>query len=309
MERRRLQRCMAGLAVAAFLAACSGNAAPSSAAPSNAAPSAPAETGVTQVGKDIVYAKALSADAKDVAFDVYAPAGTGPWPVVIWVAGGESTKFDAGPFGRKLAEQGLVVFVPDVAHPTNEGFAADPWTTDRMIGEQAACVVRHVRAIAADHGGSPDRVTWAGTSLGGVIGLSAALADPQLDKAWETAAAKRGGPPAQFSCVTPTGSATIDAIAMSSGAMNLDLWPDVYAADPELLDFATATYRVGDNPGLKVRMINGTADEDVPIAAARATADRLTAAGYDVKLTVREGVGHDRNDVQLMEALAELTGP
>ena len=265
-------------------------------------------TGVREV-KGVLYAKALVANTKDVALDVYAPAGAGPWPVVIWVPGGESTKADAAPFGRTLADRGLLVFVPDIAHPDSAGFAADPWTTARMIAEQAICVVRHVRAIAADHGGSPDRVTWAGTSFGGVVGLSAALADPQLEQAWEAAAAERGGPPAQFACVTPTGSATVDALVMSSGAMNRDIWPDVYAADPAFRDFVTATYRLGNNPGLKVRMINGTADEEVPIAAARATADRLTAAGYDVKLTVREGVGHDRNDVQVLEALAELTGP
>jgi dienelactone hydrolase len=244
-----------------------------------------------------------------VAFDVYAPAGAGPWPVVIWVPGGESTKADAAPFGRTLADRGLLVFVPDIAHPDSAGFAADPWTTARMIDEQVICVVRHVRATASDHGGLPDRVTWAGTSLGGVIGLGAALADPQLGQAWEAAAAERGGPPAQFACVPPTGSATIDALVMSSGTMNRDIWPDVYAADPAFEGFTAAAYRVGNNPGLKVRMINGTADEEVPIAAARATADRLTAAGYDVKLTVREGVGHDRNDVQVFEALAELTGP
>jgi hypothetical protein len=142
-----------------------------------------------------------------------------------------------------------------------------------------------------------------------VVGLSAALADPQLEQAWEAAAAERGGPPAQFACVTPTGSATVDALVMSSGAMNRDIWPAVYDTDPAFRDFVNATDRLGNNPDLKVRMINGTADEDVPIAAARATADRLTAAGYDVKLTVREGVGHDRNDVQVFEALAELTGP
>ncbi len=64
------------------------------------------------MGKDVVYAKALSADAKDVALDVYAPAGAGPWPVVIWVPGGESTKADGSAFGRALADRGLVVFVP-----------------------------------------------------------------------------------------------------------------------------------------------------------------------------------------------------
>lgn len=299
MERQRLRRCVAWLAIAGTLAACTGS----------AASSAPAEVGVTQVGRDVVYAKALVATTKDVAIDVYAPAGAGPWPVVIWVPGGESTKADGAPFGRTLADRGLLVFVPDIAHPDSAGFAADPWTADRMIAEQAICVVRQVRAFAADHGGSPDRVTWAGTSFGGVVGLSAALADPQLEQTWEAAAAARGGPPTQFACVTPTGSATIDALVMSSGAMNRDIWADVYAADPAFADFATAAYRVGNNPGLKVRMINGTADEDVPIAAARATADRLTAAGYDVKLTVREGIGHDRNDVQVFEALAELTGP
>ena len=30
---------------------------------------------MTQVGKDVVYAKALVANTKDVALDVYAPAG------------------------------------------------------------------------------------------------------------------------------------------------------------------------------------------------------------------------------------------
>lgn len=299
MERQRLRRCVAWLAIAGTLVACT----------ESAASSAPPEVGVTQVGRDVVYAKALSANTKDVALDVYAPAGAGPWPVVIWVPGGESTKVDAAPFGRTLADRGLLVFVPDIAHPDSAGFAADPWTTARMIAEQAICVIRHVRAIAADHGGSPDRVTWAGTSFGGVVGLSAALADPQLELAWEAAAAERGGPAAQFACVTPTGSATVDALVMSSGAMNRDIWSAVYNTDPAFRKFVNATDRLGNNPGLKVRMINGTADEEVPIAAARATADRLTAAGYDVTLTVREGVGHDRNDVQVFEALAELTGP
>lgn len=297
MDSRRL-RWLACLALAQLLMACGGP----------PAASAPAGAGVTQVGKDIVYAKALVPNIEDVALDVYAPGGPGPWPVVIWVPGGESTKFDGGPFGRLIAEQGYVVFVPDIAHPDSAGFAADPWTTDRMIAEQAACVVGRVREIAADHGGRADRVTWVGTSLGGVIGLSAALADPDLEGAFEASATRRGGPPAQFACVTPIGSTTIDALVMSSSAMNLDIWPGVYAADPAFGDFTAATYRVGNNPNLKIRMINGTADEDAPVAAARATFARLEDAGYDVTLNVREGVGHDRNDVQVFEALDELLG-
>lgn len=298
MARPGLQGCAVCPAVATLLAACT----------TGAVSPAPSAQATMQVATDVVYARALVPGLEDVTLDVYAPADADDRPAVIWVPGGNQTKFDQGAFGRMLAERGMVVFVPDIAHPTSEAFAADPWTAERMISEQAACLVREVRAIASDHGGSGNAITWSGVSLGGVIGYSAALVDPDLAATWETTAAERGGPPAQFECVTPTGSTAIDTLVMSSSAANIDIWSDVYAADPALLDFMTSTYRVGNNPGLRVRMINGTADEEAPIEAARATYDRLRAAGYDVKLTVREGVGHDRNDVQVFEALDELLG-
>ena len=293
MNWRRLQRGVAGLAVAALLAACTGGGA------SNVA------TGLREV-RDILYAKALVPPAEDIALDVYAPTGAGPWPLVIYMPGGEQKKDTGITIARKLAERGTVVLVADHYHGAS---MKDPplGIASRSLLELADCALRMAREVGADYGGDPGGLTWTGYSFGGYIGFEIALADPDVEQLWDAFVAAHGGPSRVYECVATGEPVPVTALVVTGAIRFADLWPDAYAADPAVRDFVATTVPIG-NPDLVVRMIHGTADEEAPYALAERLEAQLTDAGYDAELTTVEGGDHAPNTEVMVATVLEVLG-
>jgi dienelactone hydrolase len=327
MKRQHRRWWVACLAIAALLGACTGGsasraptAAPTAIAPTEtpAPTAAPAPTPIPtppasaapaaiRVVLDVPYANALTPKVKDVALDVYVPTTPGPRPMVIWGPGGEQGKSNGISFGRKMAGQGAVVLVIDISHgssPNDEPLGI----ASRALFEEADCAVRMARSLAATYGGDPDRVVWTGYSFGGVVGFELGLSDPNAEQAWDAFVATNGGPARQYSCVASDASIPLTALVVAGSAPMVDVWPDTYAADPKLREFVDAINRIGNNPGLKVRMIHGTDDGDLPYAIAQGLANRLRAAGYDAELTPVEGGAHLPYDDLVVAKVLEILG-
>jgi acetyl esterase/lipase len=294
MEHQQRRPWVACLAATVLLGGCAGGA------------GSPSAAAVREI-LDIPYAKALTPLAKDASLDIYVPSTPGKHPMVIWGPGGEQSKINGFTFARKMAAQGAIVLVPDIRHgsTTNDeplGIAS------RAIFEEADCAVRMARSAAATYGGDPDRVIWSGYSFGGVAGFEHALTDPAAEKAWDGFVASHGGPARQYECAATEDSISLTALVTSGSARMADVWPDTYAADPALRAFVDSINRIGNNPSLKVRMVHGTADNDVPIAVAVNLAERLRAAGYDATLTQLENVGHLPNDDAVVAEIVKVLG-
>jgi dienelactone hydrolase len=303
VNRRRLQRLAAILAASALLAACTGGGA--SPGPTGGG----ASLGPTRVHEviDVVYAKALVAPARDLALDVYAPPGAGPFPMVVYMPGGGQQKDSGITLARKLAERGVVVLVADHHHGT--GMDDPPLgSASRDTLEQAECALRMAREVGSDYGGDTDGLTWTGYSYGGYIGFEVALADPDAEQQWDEFVAVHGGPSRQYECVAAGEPVPVTALVVTGAVRFADLWPDAYAADPAVRDLVATTVRIGNNPDLVVRMIHGTADEEAPYALAERLAAQLRNAGYDAELTTVRGGDHAPNTELMAATVLEVLG-
>lgn len=96
--------------------------------------------------------------------EVYFPAESGSWPVVVALHGGNSGARSLAGLARAIASQGAVVFVPSY-------FSSPPPPDHITIGlEEVGCALRYVEAYAVDYGGDPDRLIVIGHSGGGAAG-------------------------------------------------------------------------------------------------------------------------------------------
>jgi acetyl esterase/lipase len=100
--------------------------------------------------------------------DIYAPQGSGVWPVVVVYHGGMGTEKDAMiELAEAIAQYGVVVFVPT--------WQTLPWDKLPQGAEDAACAVRFARAHAVEYDANPSRVVGVGHSGGATIGALVAL--------------------------------------------------------------------------------------------------------------------------------------
>ena len=326
--------------VSLFVTACFGGAETSSAAPASAeppaspttaadpsasasvrpSPSSPAATTSPVASSstaalpihhvfDLAYARAVLPAATggvipgmEILLDVYAPDAAGPWPVVVWAPGGEETKEVGQAFGEAMASSGAVVFVVNTAHGLDP--AVPPLgLASRALVEGAACAVRTARALAPTYGGDPARVVWSGHSLGGVYGFELALATPDWERMWTEHVSAVGGPDPTLDCQTDTGSSAIDAIVTASSGRFIEVWPTVYDADPSVRAFTDSVSHVGNNPSLKVRLVHGDSDPELPVATAQALQRELAAAGHDATLDIVPLASHALFVPQLVERI------
>lgn len=255
--------------------------------------------------RNILYARALTEVAGNLALDVYAPTGAGPFLMAIYSPGGGETKEHGITIARKLAERGMVVLVADHHHGTAMD---DPplGIAERGILEQTACALRMARELAPEYGGDPAGITWTGYSFGGIIGFEIALADADAEQQWDAFVAEHGGAGPEYECVSEEAPAPVTALVVTGSVRTINLWPDWYAADPALGNFVAETVQIGNSPDLAVRMIHGTADKEVPYALAEELAAQLADAGYDAELTTVQGGDHTPNTELMVSTVVAL---
>ena len=173
--------------------------------------------------------------------DVYAPAESGPWPVVVMFHGGPPlNKRALSEHARRVADLGFVVF-----SATWGAGAPIPETYEQTlpVTSQAACAVAFAQAHAVEHGGDPATMIVFGHSFGANMAAMVAFA----------------GPEPSVDCLGSSTLGAIHALVTWDGdwllqPTNID-WDRRLAADPKFLDGFTPLKHLAEHKDLRVVML------------------------------------------------------
>jgi acetyl esterase/lipase len=160
--------------------------------------------------------------------------------------------------------------------------------------EDAACALRLAREQAEQIGATSEEVIWSGFSAGAWLGSLLALGRDDVHALWEVAATSAGAPPQQVHCVTEAPLPQITGFVGSSGVYPPEHWVEQARDETTESPYAqlTSFAAIGENPSLRVRLIQGSIDATAPLADAEIFEEALAAAGYDVALFAQQG-GHE----------------
>ena len=215
--------------------------------------------------------------------DVYSPAEGSDWPVVVHFHGGVESPDDYEDFARSVAEQGVVVMVPE-------------WRSLGPAGgsEDTICAVAFAGENGGDYGGDTDSVTLSGYSTGGYTALIHAFVgeEPPLPVTDCVVDPTMAAPAA----VVPGGAPVFAADWARNGLLAQN--PQWAALTAEQLDAFDPYKAIGRNPDLRVHLVfaendvGGNPNIQQPIAESnREYLAALLDAGYDAEATEVPG-GH-----------------
>ena len=204
--------------------------------------------------------------------DIYAPvAGTGPWPVIVFVYGGSWNSGDKEPYafvGRALAAQGFVVVIPN--------YRLHPKSPFPSFVQDTAAAIDWATRHANEYGGDQHTVFAAGHSAG-AYNLALAI----LDKSYLAALG--------------TDLSALRGIATLSGPF--DFLPldtkvsiDTFGKVADLATTQPVNYLRADAPPFLI--LHGSDDTTVRPRNALSLYDKLKASGADVSLEIYPGIGH-----------------
>lgn len=200
--------------------------------------------------------------------DVYAPAGEGPWPVVVFFYGGSWQAGTRGGYafaGRALAGQGFVTVVPDYRKVPTIRFPA--------FVEDGAEAVAWTAANIPKFGGEPDTIGVSGHSAGAYIAVLLALDTRYLAAAGAPGAIKAGvGLAGPYDFLPLTGAAI----------------PAMQGADPE----ETQPIRFARKDAPPLLLVTGTDDTLVRPRNAKRLAARLKELGAPAEFRDYAGLDH-----------------
>ncbi len=246
-----------------------------------------ASTSISTTTLDVPLAVEVTQDlnyTSERVLDVYAPAEGSGWPVVVHFHGGVSSPEEYAEFARAVAQQGVVVFVPE-------------WRALGPVGgsEDTVCAIAFAAAHGEEYGAATDRMTLSGYSTGGFTAVIHALmgdepplpvTDCEVDPVVEAPDAVVGG-----------GAPLFAAQWARDGRFATN--PQWAPLTPEQIDAFDPYLALGRNPDLQVRLVVG--EDDVggnpavafPIAESnRDYLDALVESGYDAELIEVPG-GHE----------------
>ena len=223
--------------------------------------------------------------------DVYAPAGEGPWPVVVFFYGGSWQAGTRGGYafaGRALAGQGFVTVVPDYRKVPAIRFPA--------FVEDGAEAVAWTAANIAKWGGRPEAIGVAGHSAGAHIAVLLALDPRYLAAAGAPGVIKAGvGLAGPYDFLPLTGAAI----------------PAMQGADPE----TTQPIRFARRDAPPLLLVTGSDDTLVRPRNAYRLAARLKELGAPAELKDYPGLDHSEVVMALSQpfrgkgsVLADLSG-
>ena len=275
------------------------------------APIAAAKTASPCLQTGLASAFRAGNDSEDCLYlDVHAPAGKGPFPVMVWIHGGAFALGDASTYAdpSRLVSRGVVVVAIHYRLGAM-GFLAHPALRDAkgsagdygMMDQQAA--LKWVRANISRFGGDARNVTIFGESAGGFSVLTH-LASP-LSKGLFDKAIIQSGAYGVGEQLTQAGMEARSQAALTSALEGQTLPPGCDAAAltaaclralPESLLRGKLLAAYGREVGNLVPSVDGRVLPD--------TVQALFAAGRNHRVPVLNGANEDEN--RLFLALDEL---
>lgn len=127
-------------------------------------PSTPVQS---QVIENIPYA-----DGERHVFDLYLPAGTGPFPVVAWFHGGGMSAGEKGNIWdqcQHMQDAGIACVAP------NYTLVPNAWLPTQI--HEAKAVIRAIKALASQYNLDPGRVGITGGSAGAILAVAVGTSD------------------------------------------------------------------------------------------------------------------------------------
>lgn len=264
-----------------------------------------------QEHKDIVYA---SVDGKELALDLYLPAGVRSPPLLVWVHGGawrSNTKADVPVV---FFENGIATASLDFRRSTDARFPA--------AVHDIKSAIRFLRANASEYGYRADRIVIAGSSSGGhlaaLVGVTNGHAELEgtVGGHFDHSSEVQG-------ILDYFGASNLTSILDQSTPFGLNVREpalDLLLGAPPmdaraLAELASPVMHVdADDPPLL--LLHGDQDRQMPINQAHELEGAYEALGLDVYLEVVHGGGHGGNIFysadRLERALAfvrRVTGP
>ena len=256
---------------------------------------------------DVLYANSLQDGVDDQLLDIYASQGDGTWPVVVFMHGLGNSKFIHTSLSRQMAEAGMIVFT--VNWPSLMLRNSSEWNSEgfREMYEVISCAVRYARMNAAGYGGDPSRIILVGFSAGANIGGWHALSGGTLDQTWDDfAAANEGSPAPQVTCVANMDVPVhVNAFIGIGGRYTREDF--LKNSNKHLWEIISPLNQIGRYTELRVRLLHGTRDVDVPVEHSEFLHDLLVENGYDTKVVIFDGT-HYVPVEETITVIMELAG-
>ena len=244
-----------------------------------------------KVTRDLAYAS----QSKKQKVDIYAPEGTGPFPVIVAIhGGGFFTGSRSGGDLRVIVDSGLKRGYAVVA----VGYRLSGEATFPAAVEDLQAAIRFVRQHAADYALDPDRfVAWGASAGGNLAAMAATKGDPAAGTHVQ-AAVDWFGPirfdrmDAQFAALglEPRLGATDAERSPESRYLGIAVGAESAA---ELVEAASPqSYISADDPPMLIQ--HGTADRNIPITQSEEFARELASVigSENVLFEALQGAGH-----------------
>jgi acetyl esterase/lipase len=279
--------------LATALAACLGSCADGTSPPSE--PPAPTPQPAADY-RDLAYTSV----PRRLALDLYTPAGTAPFPVVVWIHGGSwvsgSRDIFPGHPALRLRDRGYAVATIDYRLVPEGFFPAQ--------AHDCKAALRWLRGNADRYGLDPNRVAAWGASAGGhlaaLLGTSGGV--PSLEDPAQGHPGESSRVQAVVDWFGPTDYRLADAEQQLTAALLLGC---PIALCPEKAALASPVSHVdGTDPPFLIQ--HGTADRVVPIVHSERLHGELLAAAVRSTLTRLDGAGHATIEFLAPENLARI---
>lgn len=202
------------------------------------------------------------------ALDVWSPAGSGPWPIAVFLHGRGRDRVGYNGLVRRLAETGTVVYNASW-HEDGPQVASDYRAAEATV----ACAVRFARATAAHFGGRADALTLIGHDLGASVGATLAVAGKRSDDA----------------CAIGQGATRPDSFIGIAGAY--DYAPP--GAGPPLHSSRLLEDALQDGERIPIQLVHGADDSVIGMWSVRRFSQALQEHGYDAELLIVPRTRHE----------------